>query len=480
MGAQGMLTSPELIWLLAAVAKGDAAAFERVYQATAAKLYGVVLRIVRRADVAHEVAVETYLQVWRTAGAFDPAAASPLTWMLAIARSRALDLVRANPENFTDEDATIAVPAAADPSARQMGDELKRLLGCMGRLDEERRRLVLTAYYSGRSRDELAAEFHQPVAAIRSGLRRTLFDIEACLKASPDSRDEPRDQPDDLSLALSDDMLAAEYVLGTLGADERKDAQDRIASDSAFAALIGRWERRLGELHVLTADMEPPPAVWDAIKEKLAETAPSETVRLPDPTPPPAPPPPPVAPNIRALRARAARWRTLAFFTGSLAAALLAFILLPRWAPGLLPPSLSPKPAAPAAKSADPGAPSRYVAVLERDAVPPAFVLLVDAAAHSLTLRRLGAPRELGKSYELWLISGRLPAPRSLGLVGPGDVTEFSDVLADDDPALIGAASFAVSLEPDGGSPTGAPSNVAFSGKPMAANTAVTPEPEAK
>jgi RNA polymerase sigma-70 factor, ECF subfamily len=183
MGAQGMLTSPELIWLLAAVAKGDAAAFERVYRATSAKLYGIVLRIVRRADVAYEIMVETYLKVWTTAGEFDPAAASPLTWMLAIARNRAIDIVRTNPENFTDEDTTIAAPAVAEPSARQMSDELRRLLACMGRLDEQRRRLVLTAYYSGRSRDELAAEFHQPVAAIRSGLRRTLFDIQECLKA---------------------------------------------------------------------------------------------------------------------------------------------------------------------------------------------------------------------------------------------------------------------------------------------------------
>jgi RNA polymerase sigma-70 factor (ECF subfamily) len=182
MGTQGMLTSPELIWLLAAVAKGDAAAFERVYQATAAKLYGVVLRIVRRADVAHEVMVETYLKVWTTAGEFDPAAASPLTWMLALARNRAIDLVRAEPENFAD-DTMIAAPAPADPASRQMSEELRKLLACMGRLEEERRRLVLTAYYGGRSRDELAAEFHQPVAAIRSGLRRTLFDIQECLKA---------------------------------------------------------------------------------------------------------------------------------------------------------------------------------------------------------------------------------------------------------------------------------------------------------
>jgi anti-sigma-K factor RskA len=293
---------------------------------------------------------------------------------------------------------------------------------------------------------------------------------------SPDTRDGPRDQPDDLSLALSEDMLAAEYVVGTLAADERKDTQERITSDPAFAALVARWERRLGELHVLTADMEPPPAVWDAIKEKLGESAPSETVRLPDPTPQPTPSAPPaISPNIRALRARAARWRTLAIFTGSLAAALLAFILLPKWAPGLLPPSLTPKSPAPAKSvaSGSPSLPSRYVAVLERDAVPPAFVLVLDASAHSLTLRRIGAPREPGKSYELWLISSRLPAPRSLGLVGPGDVTELGDLLADD-PGLISDASFAVSLEPDGGSPTGAPSNVAFSGKPMEANTGIT------
>jgi anti-sigma-K factor RskA len=298
---------------------------------------------------------------------------------------------------------------------------------------------------------------------------------------SPDLRDEPRDQPDDLSLALSEDMLAAEYVLGSLDAEERKHAQERIASDSDFAALVRRWERRLGELHVLTADIEPPGDLWNAVKEKLGEVGPSETVRLPDPTPPPVPAPPLVPPNIRALQARAARWRTVAVFAGSLAAALLAFILMPQW--GLLQSSRSGKPAAPAAGSDEPEgqarAPSRFVAVLERDAVAPAFVLLVDAAARRLTLRRIGAPRELGKSYELWLISSRLPAPRSLGLVGPGDVTELSDVLADD-PGLIGDASFAVSLEPEGGSPTGAPSNVAFSGKPMEASIVFTREREAR
>jgi RNA polymerase sigma-70 factor, ECF subfamily len=82
-----MLTPAELVWLLASVAKGDQAAFERLYAATRAKLYGVVLRILRRADLADEVMQDSYLKIWRSAGDFDPRVASPMTWMVAIART---------------------------------------------------------------------------------------------------------------------------------------------------------------------------------------------------------------------------------------------------------------------------------------------------------------------------------------------------------------------------------------------------------
>src|SRR5258707_11765465 len=136
MGLQGMLTSPELVWLLAAVAKGDQAAFERLYQATRAKLYGVTLRILRRADLADEVIQETYLKVWNSAGQFDPAVASPITWMVAIARNRAIDLVRKKSEVSIDEDPAVLEIAADSPdplARREMTEELRRLLACMGR-----------------------------------------------------------------------------------------------------------------------------------------------------------------------------------------------------------------------------------------------------------------------------------------------------------------------------------------------------------
>lgn len=178
-----MLTTPELVWLLAAVAKGDQAAFERLYHATRAKLYGAVLRILRRADVAGEVLQEAYLKVWNSAGQFDPAVASPMTWMLSIARNRAIDVVRKKVELVVADDALFEVAAETpDPLAgRQMNEELKRLLACMGRLKEDRRRLVLLAYYGGCSRDQLAAQFDAPVNTIKTWLRRALADIRECL-----------------------------------------------------------------------------------------------------------------------------------------------------------------------------------------------------------------------------------------------------------------------------------------------------------
>src|SRR6266542_4520473 len=99
-----MLTAAELVWLLAAVARGDQTAFEQLYAATRAKLYGVVLRILRRADLADEVMQETYLRIWRSAGDFNPKLATPITWMVAIARNRALDIVRRKSEAALDDE----------------------------------------------------------------------------------------------------------------------------------------------------------------------------------------------------------------------------------------------------------------------------------------------------------------------------------------------------------------------------------------
>ena len=158
--------------------------FERLYAATRAKLYGVVLRILRRHDLADEVMQETYFKIWNSAGQFDPAMASPITWMVAIARNRAIDQVRKKTEVSIEEDSTVLEVAADTPdplAKREMTEELRRLLACMGRLDEERRRLVLFAYYDGWSREQLAAKFDKPVNTVKTWLRRALMEIRECL-----------------------------------------------------------------------------------------------------------------------------------------------------------------------------------------------------------------------------------------------------------------------------------------------------------
>jgi RNA polymerase sigma-70 factor, ECF subfamily len=179
-----MPTPNELVWLLSAVANGDQAAFERLYAATRAKLYGVVLRILRRADLADEVMQDAYLKIWRSAGEFDARVASPMTWMVAIARNRAIDLVRKKAElSIEDEPATLEV-AGDDPdplARRELTDELRRLLACLGGLDEDRRRIVLLAYYNGWSREQLALKFDKPVNTIKTWLRRALIELRECL-----------------------------------------------------------------------------------------------------------------------------------------------------------------------------------------------------------------------------------------------------------------------------------------------------------
>jgi RNA polymerase sigma-70 factor (ECF subfamily) len=179
-----MLTQAELVWLLAAVAKGDKAAFERLYGATRAKLYGVLLRILGRPEAADDVMQETYLKVWQMAGKFDPTVASPITWMVAIARNRAIDIVRKKAD-VSVEDSPEAMAVAADTppplARREMTEELRRLLGCLGKLDPEKQRIVLLAYYSGWSREQLSHKLDIPVNTIKTWLRRSLLEIRECM-----------------------------------------------------------------------------------------------------------------------------------------------------------------------------------------------------------------------------------------------------------------------------------------------------------
>src|SRR6185312_14343813 len=110
-------------------------------------------------------------------------------------------------------------------------------------------------------------------------------------------------------------------------------------------------------------------------------------------------------------------------------------------------------------------APAQYVAVLQKEGGAPAFILTVDGATRNFTIRKVDAPPEPGKSFELWLISDKLPHPRSLGVIGVADFS-VSPALASYDASLINDGTYAVTVEQEGGSPDGVPhSTPVFSGK---------------
>jgi anti-sigma-K factor RskA len=260
------------------------------------------------------------------------------------------------------------------------------------------------------------------------------------------------------------DTMAAEYVLGTLASNEREQAEALIANDPEFTKLVRAWERRLGQLHAMVASVEPPPETWARIQARVDGVEPSSVMLLPHPDQAARA----VAEgNVVDLTKRLGRWRQASAGLAAIAAVLLGVVVTAAFHPDLLPGPLRPKPVEIVRtvekvieKEVNPG---RFVAVLQPNAASPAFILTVDVATRTASVRRVSGGPPPGKSYELWLVSDRFPAPRSLGLVGANDFAK--PALASYDPAIISGATYAVSLEPEGGSPNGQPTQVLFAGK---------------
>jgi anti-sigma-K factor RskA len=277
-------------------------------------------------------------------------------------------------------------------------------------------------------------------------------------------------------MAYSEDhiALAAEYALGTLDAEERAQAEAMMSVDKDFAAMVEAWSTRLGALNQMVGSVEPSPEVWDKIKVAAGLSGAQMPLVLPE-----APVPPPVEPvvteaaavpeagNVLAFPGQTRRWRNIATAMTAIAAALIAMVVTQVVRPDLLPDSIRPTPRTQVVQVPAPPAPAQaqYVAVLQKDGGSPAFILTVDGATRNFTVRKVDAAAEPGKSYELWVISDRLGAPRSLGVIGEGDFTA-RPALAAYDPNIVRNATYAVTVEPSGGSPNGKPSAApVFAGK---------------
>jgi RNA polymerase sigma-70 factor, ECF subfamily len=176
-------TKEDLARAMIAVAGGDEAAFALVYAATAAKLFGIIMRIVRRRVVAEDVLQEVYVRIWQHANTFDARCGSPITWMAMIARHRALDEVRRKaPMLPIDECPEVLYLAGEDRSLSSDEENIAwHLAEALQRLSQEKRSVILQAYCYGLTREEIAERVGRPVPTVKTWLRRALAELKGYL-----------------------------------------------------------------------------------------------------------------------------------------------------------------------------------------------------------------------------------------------------------------------------------------------------------
>jgi anti-sigma-K factor RskA len=226
------------------------------------------------------------------------------------------------------------------------------------------------------------------------------------------------------------DGLAAEYVLGTLTREERQVVADRRVIDKELDLAIEAWERRLAPLVETISPVAPSPNLYNKIRTQIGPSQQVVSLKA----------------REQMLARRAARWRN-AFVGATAVAASLVGVLGYRETVGR-------------------DEARQYVAVLDSGDDLPAFLLTVDTRTKMCVITAVNPPTQSAKTYQVWMVSDKMPKPKSLGMVNKPGEMQMMPMQSRSEMDLLMNASFAVSVEPMGGSPTGAPSGpVMFTGK---------------
>ncbi len=177
---------PDADELLRRTARGDEAAFASLYDATAARVHGLALRVVRDPGMAEEITQEVMVDVWRTAARFDRTRGSAINWLFTITHRRAVDRVRAEQAGTARERRVATEEVPYDSVVEQVTDKLaaQQVRRCLARLTELQREAVTLAYYGGHTYREVAELLDAPLPTIKTRMRDALIRLRDCLGVS--------------------------------------------------------------------------------------------------------------------------------------------------------------------------------------------------------------------------------------------------------------------------------------------------------
>lgn len=178
----------QLVDALVRTGEGDRSAFETLYRATSAKLFGVCLRIFPQAHEAEEALQDAYLTIWNRAAAFQPGRASPISWLVAVTRNRAIDRLRASGKAVyvpVDEANEVADPAPRADAQLFAASEDRMLHGCIERLEARDAHFIRSAFLGGATYAQLADAEGAPLPTVKSRIRRALIKLRACMEGEP-------------------------------------------------------------------------------------------------------------------------------------------------------------------------------------------------------------------------------------------------------------------------------------------------------
>jgi len=179
-----------LAGLLGRMAHHDQQALADFYDATMGRVYGLAVRVTRRADAAEDVAADTYLQVWRDASRYEPARGKVLAWLLTICRSRAIDAIRRRDEAHTSPDPD---QLRGEESGSVEGPQDLLLLAernsalhvALAELSALQRQLLSLAFFRGLTHEEIAAHAALPLGSVKTHIREALTHLRARLARGP-------------------------------------------------------------------------------------------------------------------------------------------------------------------------------------------------------------------------------------------------------------------------------------------------------